>query len=253
MPKHLVSGSGLGRAVSCIGSVTLPRERVRLPLVDAAAKRGTQIHRAIEAHSMGARWEDIRARAPRDVGDAELKTIIDNWMRFLAMNDLKVRDGSPSLEVTLVIQPRLQTARFEGAALDRDYETTEEDLPGTLDHVLERATDGLIVNCDVKTGSLKHKHDPYGSWQLRLGSIALWRLAGEPADGVLQMLHYTRDPFTPRQYHATTTDILAWERELSTWQDRALRMRRGEIPPAFVKGPYCNLCDGRHACPLFAK
>jgi len=251
MINHLASGSGLSRAVACPGSTTLPKKRLSVPALDAAAKRGTQIHRAIEAHSMGARWEEVRARAPAAMGDAELKTTLDNWMRFMVINDLQVRDGSPSLEVTLVIQPRLATARFEGAGLERGYDTTEEDLPGTLDHILERATDGLLVHVDVKTGSLKHVHDPYGSWQLRLGSIALWRMAGQPADGVLQMLHYTRDPFTPRQYHASPADILAWERELATWQDRALRMRRGEVPPVFAKGSWCSLCDGRHACPLF--
>jgi hypothetical protein len=183
------------------------------------------------------------------MGDAELKHTLEAWKAFLARNDLRPRAGAPQLEVTVVARPTERVARFLGASLDRDYDTDELDLPGTLDHCLERG-DGLLCHVDIKTGSTKHAHDPYGSWQLRLGSIALWRLAGEPADGVMQGLWYSRDPLRQRFYHAQPADVMAWERELETWQGRALSMRRGETPPVFTRNSAnCGLCESRRFCP----
>ena len=250
--KALFSMSQIDRVMQCIGSLVIPKG-VRSEQANVWSEQGTRKHSALEAASLGARWEDIRARAPADMSDAELKTFLDAWLEIRRGYQLAPIPDFPLSEVTLVYNALTGTGSVLGAGLGRRYEVDRGEIPGTGDFFFYRdSPDGQRpAYLDLKTGNPAKAKQPVDAWQNKAMAVALNRVLG--TQGVWTGLWYPREGLKVRWAWCSETMLQRWEGELKTRYELAESVTNGETEGEVVKGKECFFCDSRPNCPLFQK
>lgn len=246
--RALSTASQLDRNIACSASMVLPREEFTDSVYSI---RGTRLHSAIEVATLGGRWEDIRARAPEDVGDAELKNTLEAWAAVRQSQFLKPIGGFPTVEVTMGLTPETGMVRLMGSGLGRKYEAGPGEVVGTLDYAYLK--DGVVTVVDVKTGNPSKGKQPLDTWQMRFGALSLWLWHDRPPAGADLILWYTREGVRVRHAHATPAMLEGWLRDLHIWVMVAGRVITGEMDAEPVKNRECHFCPSKRWCPWFGK
>jgi hypothetical protein len=248
--RHLVSASGLGRAMVCPASVVLPKDR---RLAGEAADKGHAIHGFLEqAGSLGR--DDALANVPE-----EYRAICE----AIDLSDVPVSAVKFAAEVALAWDVATSTAREIGRGIGRYYgPTSRTEIVGTAD-VIGLSTDGTRVYVwDYKTGRTELVRAAR-NWQLRFLAFTACRLWGA-VDAIVGLIHvpaYRVDGEDDEVEELTPTydsayldawEIDAVEGELAaaveSWLQAADDAAAGR-PPRAVKGRHCDYCDAMPRCP----
>lgn len=243
--QALVSMSQLDLAITCSGSLVTPRTR----RYDVYSDKGTRGHAALEVATLGARWEDIRARAHDEMTDPELRRLLEAWAAVRV--DLQPIPFFPTVEVALALTPDRGLVRLMGAGLGRRYDCGPGEIPGTADYFFLRQ--GVLTYLDVKMGNPDFGKQPSGAWQVKSMSAALWLAHDKPVGGCWGALWYPREGTKVRYHHFTPDQLEANLKELGVWLQYAARVKMGTIEADFKRGDWCRLCDSKPSCPLWRR
>ncbi len=244
--KAPYSASSLGRVMACSGTQVLPQDHNPETVWSL---RGTAIHSMVEAHTLGARWEDSRARGPLDISDAECRAILDCWDDVRKTYSLEVIPMVPLAEIAMALNPMSETVRFLGANIGRRYECETGEIPGTADYFLRSR--GVPMVLDIKTGSPRHAPKPQEAWQLRHNAICLWLWQDRPPL-VAQSIWAVKEGPVLRTYAATAAELYGWMQEVADRQQVLDAVRAGQIEPEYVKHSGCHWCPSRPYCPAWS-
>ena len=243
--EALTTFSQLDRGMACLASLVLPRSDNETVWSDDGHKK----HAALEAATLGARYEDIRARAPDTMSDAELLALVEAWAAFRKEQRLVPISGFPLAEVTLGVDPINEVVRLVGAGLGRKYVSGPGELVGTADYFWLQ--DGVLTVLDLKFGNPRNGKNPKTTWQLRGLGTTLWQWFDRPPAGCNLMLWYPREGLKPRTYHATPMEMEGWIRDEAAWMRVAGRVVTGELDAEPQRNPECFFCPSKPHCPLW--
>jgi hypothetical protein len=235
----LATGSGLERFIFCRASSVLPRVWTE---GTADTSRGTEAHDHLERVSNGSDPDESL-----DQVDPEHRAAVE----ALPLHELS-EELSLSAEVTLVYNPRTDTARVLGQSLERDYSGVGEDeYPMTIDVAGVNVDAGHGIIRDYKTGWGRIS-PTRRNWQMVGNALALAR--AYDLDEVDAALVYLRDgaPIRRDFYKFEAADFALAAADLRTAHERALRDREtyagsGHVEP--TEGSWCKYCPSVWTCP----
>lgn len=233
---RLPTGSSIGRAMECLGSVVLPHVR-RKP--GPSARRGTAIHSYIEnARKLG------KQQALAEVTDPQIR-------QLCGAIDLNHFPPYLESEVTYEYDALNSTARSIKIDSPRDYPYNLHCYYGTADLVGVSEDGKTAIVIDIKTGKRMPTHAGH-NWQLRfLASAACAAYGCTSAQVALAYVNEYGDvEFEWADFDSL--DISDFQEELE-WLDKALLRASEAVASGFSidlsVGDHCEWCPALTMCP----
>ncbi len=221
------SASGLDRSLKCRGSMSLPRVR---RASSEAASRGTVLHKFMADVSVLGR-------------DKALALVTDELRQVAAEIDVDALPTKLTAEVAFAYSTITGTARVLGVNLERQYDITEHEIPGTADVI------GLIGENTVYVGDWKFG----ASWQPppRDNTAVMFYalcacLAYNRTKAIVEVVKIRDTVY--RQRDEFTYEQLGWLVK-SRIDAMAKRVDSGERPLDVVEGDHCHFCESWVHCP----
>lgn len=235
----LPTGSSVGRAMKCAGSVVFPHIR-HAP--GPAARKGTVIHKYIEdARAIG------REEALAGIGDEVTRNLCNAI-------DLSLFPSYLESEVTYEFDSSTGEGRRIQISKPRDYPYHQHCFYGTADLVGLSDDSETVIVIDVKTGKRLNDHAK-DNWQLKLLACAAAAAHGAKAARVALAYIGTNGEVEFEWADFNSLDLSDFGEELA-WLDKTLLKASEQVASGYdidlTTGDHCEWCPAISSCPAHA-
>jgi hypothetical protein len=262
----LPSASKMAQALSCPGSVVLPRDKKREEATPEML-RGSAIHLWLE-HALGPSPQPPFTSV--DVADTALVRFCQangltaselmQTVEGIDLSDIVQGREVVGLEVALAYDVEADAARVLGHSIERKYLQAgwvpTREIPGSLDILLREPEDGSYLLGDFKSSHFDVGNSP--AWDAQLNTLALAAARALGLDsinvGVCLILPDGRAVWRTRQLDALDLDCWAVTLEvgLRRWREAHEAVSQAQAP-ATTPGHYCAWCPSRPVCPSWTQ